>query len=151
MAVADGARSVAVMTTRTPLTYLLAALGALYVAGIALALSGDLASPAAAIFNGSELNAPAVIIAAQLLGGTVALRATARRATGGAALLIAACTISLAAAAFDGDIGAGGLSAGQVGYQLLITAVTAATWLVALLGLRRRVPASTAPVARPTT
>jgi hypothetical protein len=126
------------MTTRLQLSHSLAALGLLYLAGIALALSGDLASLGAAIANGSKVNAPLPIIAVQLLGGAVAVRATGRPAIIGAILLLAACTLSLAAAAFDGDLGSDGLSAGQVAYQLLITATTATTWVLAVRRLRSR-------------
>jgi hypothetical protein len=124
------------MTTRLP--QLLAALGLLYLAGIVLALSGDLAELGTAIANGSKLNAPLPIIAVQLIGGAVAVRADGRAAIIGAALLLAACTLSLAAVAFDGDLGAQGLSAGQVAYQLLITATTAATWVLAARRLSSR-------------
>jgi hypothetical protein len=117
---------------------LLLTLAGLYLAGIALAVGGDLAPLGTAIASGSKVNAPLPIIAAQLLGGALLLRG--RRP--GAALLAAACTLSLAAAAFDGDVGAAGLSAGQVAYQLLITAATAATWVVALLSWRAPSPAT---------
>jgi hypothetical protein len=126
-------------TPRLQLAHLLAALGLLYLVGIALALSGDLVESAgAAIANGSKVNAPLPIIAVQLLGGAVALLAQGRAAKIGAILLLAACTLSLAAVAFDGDLGAQALSAGQVAYQLLITATTATTWVVAVRRLRSR-------------
>jgi hypothetical protein len=126
------------MTSRLQLSHSLAALGLLYLAGIALALSGDLASLGDAIANGSKVNAPLPIIAVQLLSGAVAVRAKGRPALIGAILLLAACTLSLAAAAFDGDLGSQGLSAGQVAYQLLITATTATTWVLAVRRLRSR-------------
>src|SRR5262245_513330 len=116
---------------------LLATLAALYLAGIALALSGDLASLGDAIANGSKVNAPLPIIAVQLLGGAVALRATGKARTIGTILLLAACTLSLAAVALDGDLGSQGLSSGQVAYQLVITAATAATWVLAVRRLRQ--------------
>lgn len=122
------------MTSR--LSYSLAALALLYVAGVTLALSGDLASFGDAIANGSKVNAPLPIIAVQLLGGVVALRARGRAARLGAILLLAACTLSLAAVAFDGDLGSDGLSAGQVAYQLLIAGTTATTWVLAVRRLR---------------
>jgi len=124
------------MTTILP--QLLAALGLLYLAGIVLALSGDLAELGAAIANGSKLNAPLPIIAVQLIGGAVAVRANGRPAIIGAIFLLAACTLSLAAVAFDGDLGSQGLSGGQVAYQLLISATTAATWVVAVRQLSTR-------------
>jgi hypothetical protein len=122
MAAPPAARSFAAMRT------LLLTLAGLYVAGIALAVGGDLAPLGTAIASGSRLNAPLPIIAAQLLGGCLLLRG--RRP--GAALLVAACALSLAAAVFDGDVGAAGLSTAQVGYQLLIAAATAATLLASL-------------------
>jgi hypothetical protein len=111
---------------------LLITLAGLYLAGIGLAVGGGLAPLGTAIASGSKVNAPLPIIAAQLLGGALLLRGHRP----GAALLVAACGLSLAAVAFDGDVGASGLSAGQVGYQLLITGVTAATCAVALLNWR---------------
>src|SRR3954447_730348 len=126
------------MTSRLQLAHTLSALGLLYLLGIALALSGDLAPLGDAIANGSEVNAPSPIIAVQLLGGAVALRANGRPALIGAIVLLAACTLSLAAVAFDGDLGSDGLSAGQVAYQVLITATTATTWVLALRRISRR-------------
>jgi hypothetical protein len=123
------------MTSRLQLSHTLFALGLLYLLGIALALSGDIASLGAAIANGSKVNAPLPIIAVQLIGGAVALRAHGRPAKIGAVLLLAACTLSLAAVAFDGDLGSQGLSTGQVAYQLLITATTATTWVLAVRSL----------------
>jgi hypothetical protein len=117
---------------------LLLTLAGLYLAGIALAVGGGLAPLGTAIASGSKVNAPLPIIAAELLGGALLLRG--RRP--GAVLLAAACTLSLAAVAFDGDVGAAGLSAGQVGYQLLIAAATAAAWVLALLRLRAPSPAA---------
>jgi len=126
------------MTSRLQLAHTLSALGLLYLLGIALALSGDLAPLGDAIANGSEVNAPFPIIAVQLLGGAVALRANGRPALIGAIVLLAACTLSLAAVAFDGDLGSDGLSAGQVAYQVLITATTATTWVLAVRRISRR-------------
>jgi hypothetical protein len=119
------------------LPHLLIGLVSLYIGGIVLAGLGGVASPGAAIANGSELNAPLVIVAAQLLGGFAALRARGVRARLGALLAFAACTLSLAAAAFDGDIGASGLAGPQVAYQLVIAAATAATWMVLLRRIAR--------------
>jgi hypothetical protein len=136
MAARRRAANLSGMTTRLP--QLLAALGLLYLAGIVLALSGDLAELGAAIANGSKLNAPLPIIAVQLIGGAVAVRANGRPAIIGAIFLLAACTLSLAAVALDGDLGAQGLSGGQVAYQLLITATTATTWVLAVRRLRTR-------------
>ena len=126
------------MTSRLQLSHSIAALGLLYLAGIALALSGDLASLGDAIAGGSKINAPLPIVAVQLLGGVIAVRAEGRPAAIGAVLLLAACTLSLAAVAFDGDLGAQGLSTGQVAYQLLITATTATTWVLAVRRISSR-------------
>ena len=123
---------------------LLLTLAGLYLAGIALAVGGDLAPLGTAIASGSTVNAPLPIIAAPLLGGALWLRG--RRP--GAALLVAACALSLAAVAFDGDVGAAGLSAGPVAYQLAIAAVPALTWLVAarrLTATRRPARAASSP------
>ncbi len=125
------------MTQITRLPYFLAALGVLYVAGIGLALSGDLAPLGDAIANGSKLNAPLPIIAAQLLGGLAALRLHGRARVAGALLVLAACTLSLAAALADGDLAHSGLSHMQVAYQGLIVALTAGTWILAVSSLRR--------------
>jgi hypothetical protein len=126
-------------TPRLRLPHFLLALAFLYLAGIGLALGSDLASLGEAIANGSKVNAPLPIIAAQLLGGAISLRARSRGARiGGAVLLLAACTLSLAAAMADGDLGHDGLSGLQVAYQCAIVAVTAGTWLVAVRRLSRR-------------
>jgi hypothetical protein len=114
----------------------LAALAVLYVTGVGLALSGDLASLGTAIANGSKLNAPLPIIAAQLLGGFAALRFGGRARIAGALLLLAACTLSLAAAAADGDLAHSGLSGAEVAFQCVIVATTAGTWLLAVGRLR---------------
>jgi len=134
MASRGGDRSVAAMTTtaRTHLPRALGALATLYLAGIALAVAAGLATVGEAIANGSKLNAPLPLLTVQLLSGVVAVRARGRRtARVAAGVLLAACTLSLAAAAFDGDVAAPGLSSGQVAYQAVITAVTAITWLLA--------------------
>src|SRR5919201_1791398 len=124
-------------TTRLNLPHFLIALAVLYVVGVALALSGDLATLGTAIASGSKVNAPLPIIGAQLVGGLVALRAGGRVRIAGVLLVVLACTISLAAVAFDGDVGAQGLSAAQVAYQCVIASVTAGTWLLAVRRLRQ--------------
>jgi len=123
-------------TTRIHLSGMLGALAVLYLLGITLARTGGLASLSDAVLNGSKLNAPVLIIAAQLLGGLAALRARGTRAAIGAVLLLLACTMSLLAVALDGDIGASGLSTGQVVYQVIIATATALTWILALRRLR---------------
>jgi hypothetical protein len=145
MAVRRRAATLSGMTSRLQLSHSIAALGLLYLVGIALALSGDIASLGDAIANGSKVNAPLPIVAVQLLGGVVALRAKGRPAAIGAILLLAACTLSLAAVALDGDLGAQGLSTGQVAYQILISAATAVTWVLAVRRLSSRRSAGARP------
>jgi hypothetical protein len=114
-------------------------LAALYAAGAAWAVADDLAPLGDALVNGTRINAPLVIIAAQCLGTLAALRLGGRRALAGTILVLLACTLSLAAAAFDGDLGHGGLSSAPVAYQLVIAATTAAAWVGAA---SRLVPAA---------
>src|SRR5262249_21940582 len=116
-------------TSRTHLPYALAALVAVFLTGIVLAVADDLVSLGTAIGAGSKLNAPGPLFVVQIASGITALVAPRRIARIAAAVLVAACTLSLAAAAFDGDVGAAELSTGQVAFQLLIVAITAITWL----------------------
>jgi hypothetical protein len=94
--------------------------------GFAVALATGLADPLPGFLNGSRTHAPLVIWGAQALGVWL-LVARGRRAGGVLALL--ACTVSLAAVAFDGDLGHAGLGAGNVAIQVAIAAATAALWL----------------------
>src|SRR3954451_2311564 len=106
MAVRRRAATLSGMTSRLQLSHSIAALGLLYLVGIALALSGDIASLGGAIANGSKVNAPLPIVAVQLRGGVGPPGPRAPPAAIGAILLLAACTLSLAAVALDGDLGA---------------------------------------------
>lgn len=119
------------MPRHPSLTDTVPALVALYGAGAAWAAADGLATLGDALLNGSYINAPLVIVAAQALGATAALRLCGRRGAAGAALVLLACTVSLAAVAFDGDLGHTGVSAAQVGYQVVIAAVTLVTWVLA--------------------
>jgi len=117
-------------TPRTALILLLL----LNAVGYVVALATGLVDPLPGLLNGSKTNAPLVIWAAQTVGVLLHRRA-------GTVLALLACTVSLAAAAFDGDLGAGGLGAGQVAIQLGIAAVTAVLWAalaVQLAGRRLR-------------
>jgi len=117
-------------TPRTALILLLL----LNAVGYVVALATGLVDPLPGLLNGSKTNAPMVIWAAQTIGVLLNRRA-------GAVLTLIACTVSLAAAAFDGDLGAAGLGAGQVAIQLGIAAVTAVLWAalaVQLAGRRLR-------------
>jgi hypothetical protein len=114
------------MTSSRPLTLALAALIALNAIGYVVALATGLVDPLPGLLNGSRTHAPLVIWGAQALGVWL-LVARGRRAGGALALL--ACTVSLAAVAFDGDLGHTGLGAGHVAVQLAIAAATAALWV----------------------
>ena len=117
-------------TPRTALILLLL----LNAVGYVVALATGLADPLPGLLNGSKTNAPLVIWAAQTVGVLLNRRA-------GTVLALLACTVSLAAAAFDGDLGAAGLGAGQVAIQLGIAGVTAVLWAalaVQLAGRRLR-------------
>jgi hypothetical protein len=121
---------VAMPTPRTALILLLL----LNAVGYVVALATGLADPLPGLLNGSKTNAPLVIWGAQTIGVLLGRRA-------GAALTLLACTVSLAAAAFDGDLGAAGLGAGQVAIQLGIAAATLLLWVSTAASL-----ATTAPV-----
>jgi hypothetical protein len=113
------------------------ALVPLYVAGAIWAAADGLASLPDALLNGSRIDAPLPIVAAQVLGALVAARRGGRAGAAGAALTLLACTVSLGAAASDGDLGHGGLNAAHVTYQVVIVAVTGLTWLLAARRLAR--------------
>ena len=119
----------AMPTPRTPLIVLLA-LNAL---GYVVALATGLADPLPGLVNGSKTNAPLVIWGAQTIGVVLLLRG--RRAGGVLALL--ASTVSLAATAFDGDLGAAGLGAGQFAVQVAIAAATLVLWASTAVALGR--------------
>jgi hypothetical protein len=129
--------------TSPKLSHTVPALVAFYAAGAAWAVADGITSLGPAIANGSRLNAPLVIIAAQVLGTLLALRSSGRRAIAGAALVLLACTASLAAVALDGDVGHAGLSGAQVAFQIAIAATTALTWVAAAV----RVAAARRPAA----
>ena len=112
------------MTSPRPLIVCLAALLALNAIGYLVALATGIIDPLPGFLNGSKTNAPLVIWGVQALG--IALLLRGRRAGGTLALL--ACTVSLAAAAFDGDLAADGLGTGHIALQLAIAATTAVLW-----------------------
>src|SRR4051794_1926717 len=107
------------------------ALVALYAPGAVWATAAGFASFGEALLNGSSVNAPLLIVAAPRLGALLALRSPGRAAVGGAVLPRRAGGASLAALAFDGDLGHQGLAAPQVGGQVLISLTTAVTWIAA--------------------
>ncbi len=102
-------------TPRTALILLLL----LNAVGYVVALATGLVDPLPGLLNGSKTNAPMVIWGAQTVGVLLGRRA----------ITLLACTVSLAAAAFDGDLGAAGLGAGQVAIQFGIAAATLLLWI----------------------
>jgi hypothetical protein len=125
---------------RDPLSASVAVLALCYVVGAPWAAADGLRSFGDALLNGSVVNAPLPIIAAQLVGLLALLRGHGRGATAGAVLLGLASSVSLAAAISDGDFSHDGLSAAHVAWQCLTVAATAGVLasLVARLALRRR-------------
>src|SRR4051794_6656780 len=117
----------------TPRTALIPLLG-LNLLGYAVALATGLVAPLPGLVNGSRTSAPLIIWGAQTAG--VVLLARGRRT--GAVLTLLACTISLAAVAFDGDLGSAGLGSGHVALQYGITAATALLWISTARYGRRR-------------
>ncbi len=106
---------VAMPTPRTALILLLL----LNAVGYVVALATGLVDPLPGLLNGSKTNAPMVIWGAQTVGVL----------HGRPAITQLASTVSLAAAAFDGDLGAAGLGAGQVAIQFGIAAATLLLWI----------------------
>src|SRR6476659_1606732 len=88
-------------TPRSTLILLLA----LNLVGYVVALATGLVDPVPGLLNGSRTHAPLIIWGAQAAG--VVLLARGHRS--GGFLTLIACTVSLAAAAFDGDVGHAGL------------------------------------------
>jgi hypothetical protein len=121
------------MTSPRTLISVLAALLALDALGFGVALATGIVDPLPGFLNGSKTHAPLVIWAVQALGVWLLL-ARASRAGGGLALL--ACTVSLAAVAFDGDLAHAGLGPGHIALQVAVAALTAVLW--ALLAARVR-------------
>ena len=127
-------------TPAAALAWTVPLLAVLYAAGAAWAVAADLGSLVDALVNGTVVNAPLLIIGAQVLGAAVALRAGRPRA--GAALTLLACTASLAAVAFDGDLGQAGLDGAKVAYQVTISVATLVTWCLAAMLVARPSAAS---------
>jgi hypothetical protein len=112
----------------------------LYLAGAVWGAAEGFASFGDALLNGTYISAPLPIIGVQLVGAAIALRGGRPRA--GAALTLLPCTASLAAVAFDGDLGHAGLDGVHVAYQVVITTVTVVTWCAAALVVARRTAAA---------
>jgi hypothetical protein len=107
--------------------------------GYVVAVATGLVDPLPGLLNGSRTSAPLIIWGAQTVG--VVLLARGHR--GGAVLTLLACTVSLAAAAFDGDLGHAGLGPGHVAIQVAIAAATIVLW-AATAAPRAWAPARTA-------
>ncbi len=125
------------MTTPRPLIVCLAALLTLDAIGYAVALATGIVDPLPGFLNGSKTNAPLVIWGAQSIGIALLLRG---RRVGGAVTLLA-CSVSLAAVAFDGDLASAGLGAGQIAIQVAIATFTAALLVLTTARLARQRPA----------
>lgn len=145
MAARGRGHSVAAMSTTAPLTTapardpLAAAVAGLLAAdalGAIVSLATGLDGPGHLLGSGSPLCAPPPLIAVQLLAALAALAAGRRAALAGGVVLALACSLSLAAAASDGDLGRAGLSPAEVGVQVLIVAATAVTLLLVLARIR---------------
>jgi hypothetical protein len=112
---------------RGPLAVTIPLLVAFYAVGAAWAAAEDLEPLGSALLNGSVLNAPLVIVGAQLVGAIGLCRARGRRAAVAGSLLALSCAVSVAAFLFDGDLAHEGLGPQQVVLQCLIGAVTGVT------------------------
>ena len=112
---------------RGPLAVTIPLLVLFYAVGAVWAAADDLKPLGGALLHGSVLNAPLVIIAAQLVGAFGLARAGGRRAAAAGALLGLSCAVSLTAFAADGDLAHAGLGPQHVVLQCLIGAATVAT------------------------
>jgi hypothetical protein len=136
--------------SRDPLLLCLAALLALNAIGFPVALADGLAELGSGLLNGSKTHAPLVIWGLQLAGTTLLLTRSGRAGAVGGALTLLACTVSLTAVAFDGDLAADGLAAGHIALQVAIATLTATLWGLTAARLargRRRAPRVATPVA----
>jgi hypothetical protein len=104
-----------------------------YLIGAAIALATGLGGLADVLGNGTRLSAPGFIVVAELLGAFVATRHRA-----GAVLVLVASGVSLAAAAFDGDVGHAGLTGAEVAWQGVEVAASAVMFALAATRLTRR-------------
>src|SRR3954449_11458934 len=105
-----------------------------YAIGAVIAISDGLATTGDAIANGTYLNAPGPLIVIQAVAAFAALRGY----RAGAAVLALATTLSLAAAAFDGDVGHAALTTPEVAFQAIEVALIAAVWTFAVARTWRR-------------
>jgi hypothetical protein len=108
-----------------------------YALGAVIAVSDGLATFGEAVAKGTYLNAPGPLIVVQAAAALALLRGY----RAGAVVLALATTLSLAAAAFDGDVGHSGLTTAEVAFQLFEVAAIAAVWILVLGRLVSRRPA----------
>jgi hypothetical protein len=136
MAGGHGGRSVAAMTKAPPLAIAISALVASYAIGAAIALSAGVGELGDVLGNGTKLSAPLFLIVIEALAALAIL--TRRAPLAGAIVLAAASGLSLAAAAFDGDVGHEGLTTAEVAWQAIEVACAAAVFALAVTRIRRR-------------
>jgi hypothetical protein len=104
-----------------------------YLIGAVIALATGLSTAGDVVGNGTRLSAPSFIIVVELLGALLAMRYRA-----GAVLVRLASGLSLAAAAFDGDVGHVGLTGAEVAWQGVEVAASAVVFALAAARLTRR-------------
>jgi hypothetical protein len=104
-----------------------------YLIGAVIALATGVGQPSDVLGKGTKLSAPGLIVAAELLGAFLATRHRA-----GAVLVLLASGLSLAAAAFDGDVGHAGLTGAEVAWQGVEVAASAMVFALAAARLTRR-------------
>jgi hypothetical protein len=130
MAAVFGARSFGAMK----LAYATFALVAAYLLGAVIAALTDVGTLSDAAVNGTKLSAPSFMLVIEVLAAVAFVRG--RRAA--VYPLLAMSGLSLVAAAFDGDVGHAGLSAGHVAWQGLEVALSAVVFALALAAVIRR-------------
>src|SRR4051812_45827617 len=134
------------MTRRSLIPHTLAALMAANLIGLVVGVHDGFAPFGSAVLNGTYTNAPLPIYALQIAGVAMLLAGRGRVAAVGGGLALLACTASLAAVLFDGDVGHAGLGAGHVAIQSAITSATVMLWgLTAARLVRRRRAAVAVP------
>jgi hypothetical protein len=109
------------------------ALAGTYLIGAAIAVATGLGDLTAVLTNGTKLSAPSFIVAAELLGAFLATRYRP-----GAALVLLASGLSLAAAAFDGDVAHAGLTRPEIAWQGVEVAASVLVFALAAARLTRR-------------
>ena len=124
------------MTKIPPLAIAVAALVASYAIGALIALATGVGELSQVLGNGTKLSAPLFLIVVEVLAAAAIL--TRRAVLPGALVLAAASGLSLAAAAFDGDVAHDGLTAAQVAWQAVEVACSAAVFALAVTRIRRR-------------